>query len=124
MNLTEAQKIEILQRAAKGQTVFEIKKEMNIDNGQQISGVLSSQHTKTGRYLLKKAGLQPTKPPPRPRSDLANSVLAQPSIPAAPMYFPNEAGMLTMRQDIERRELEIKHLKERYRLAEKLKKKA
>jgi len=64
--LTEDQKIEILTRHANHQTRFEIKKEMGIKDGRQISGVISSQHTPTGQYLLKKAGLPgPSVPPPK-----------------------------------------------------------
>lgn len=69
--LTEEQKISILQRDAAGQTLFEIKKEMGIENGQQIGGFLNSQYTDTGKYLVKKAGLPgPTRPPKRARSDV------------------------------------------------------
>lgn len=71
IELTEQQKIEILQRHAAGQSYLEIKKEMNLPNGQQIAGVLSTQHTPTGMYLLKKAGLPgPSKPANKPRKDL------------------------------------------------------
>lgn len=71
IELTEAHKVEILQRHASGQSHLEIKKEMNIPNGQQVAGVLSSQNTPSGQYLLKKAGLPgPTMPPHKPRKDL------------------------------------------------------
>src|SRR3990170_3459702 len=71
VELTEAQKIQILTLAYNGMSQFEIKKETGIKDGRQIAGVISSQHTPTGLYLLKKAGLPgPFKPPPKMRRDL------------------------------------------------------
>jgi hypothetical protein len=78
--LTDDQKIEIYKRHANGQSPFDIKKEMGIDNGQQIAGVLSTQYTKTGQYLLKKAGLPgPSVPPRAARRDLVSPDVSEES---------------------------------------------
>lgn len=119
--LTEKQKIEILRRNAAGETIFEIKKGMKISNGQQISGVLSSQYTETGRYLLKKAGLSnPTKPPHKMRKDLVKEM--DDVADAERGEFEQAMVNLDRRHEIESKELEIKHLKERHGLLEKLRK--
>lgn len=68
VELTEDQKCEILRRFHAGQSRFEIKKEMGFKDGRQIAGVISSQHTPTGLYILKKAGLPgPNLPLPKHR---------------------------------------------------------
>lgn len=78
VELTEDQKCEILRRFHAGQSRFEIKKEMGFKDGRQIAGVISSQHTPTGLYLLKKAGLPgPNLPLPKHREPEAEVVEAK-----------------------------------------------
>ncbi|OGT59309.1 MAG: hypothetical protein A3E01_07895 [Gammaproteobacteria bacterium RIFCSPHIGHO2_12_FULL_63_22] len=109
VELTEEQKIEILRRSV-DQDNFTIKKEMGLPNGQQIAGVIGSQYTKTGKYLLAKAGLQPTRPPKQARKDLEpapqggqpssiSEALGPPPAPkpqeAAPNQLPHEQPIQT-----------------------------
>lgn len=91
VELTEDQKCEILRRFHAGQSRFEIKKEMGFKDGRQIAGVISSQHTPTGLYLLKKAGLPgPNLPLPRHREPEAEVEVKKPegAAPELPKLNP------------------------------------
>lgn len=106
VELTDEIKVEILKRHAAGQSLTEIKKETGVENGQQISGVLRSQYTPTGQYLLKKAGLvdaegkpKPTLPPRKPRKEdegsQADAAIEEAQIRAQLAPLPGREPLLT-----------------------------